>query len=204
MRIRHPIASVRPSLPRPILQPLARAAAVVLLGLLSLPGAALRATTLARMELKDLVRQSTYIVRARCLATSFLTSSTQVWTLSTFTVTETWKGNLSSPFVVRLPGGELGGLRVAVEGAPRFTPREDVVLFLIPNASGQMNVVGWLQGTFRIRRNLRTGAPSAVQDTAGLRLFSPRSGNSSFGALRQFSLADLRARVASVLEEVRQ
>lgn len=182
----------------------AATAAAVLFGLLGFSLAQLHATTLARMELADLVRQSDYIVRARCLTTATESGSGQVWTLSTFAVTEAWKGNPPSPFTVRLPGGELPGMRVAVEGAPRFDPGEDVVLFLLAGAAGRMNVVGWLQGTFRVLPNPRTGSAEAVQDTAGLLVLDAHSGASSPGARRQLPLASLRAAVEAAIRKVPQ
>ena len=178
---------------------LAAAALILLLDGAFVP---LRATTLARLDLRHLALQSSYIVRARCLATVAQSSSGQVWTLSTFAVTETWKGAPPSPFTVRLPGGDAAGLRVSVDGAPRFAPGEDVVLFLFAGASGHITVVGWVQGTFRIRRNLRTGAADAVQDAAGLALLESRSGAAPSAEPRRLPLASLRARVAAALRQV--
>lgn len=178
------------------------AACALLLSLLAPPPSTLRATSLARMDLADLVRQSTYVVRARCTGVAGQSFSGQVWTRSTFTVTEAWKGDPPSPFTVRLPGGDAAGLRVTVDGAPRFRPGEDVVLFLFARAAGHFTVVGWAQGTFRIRTDSRTGAAQATQDTAGIQLLDARSGSWSPGFRRQIPLADLRARVSAALQQV--
>lgn len=176
-------------------------AAAFLVGLLGLGLTQLHATTLARMDLRELARQSAYIARARCVNTTGQSSSRLIWTLSTFVVTEAWKGNPPSPFTIRLPGGEAAGRRVTVEGAPQFAVGEEVVLFLSTDTGRQMTIVSWAQGTFRIHRNPRTGAMDAVQDTAGLQVLDTRSGAWSPGERRQIPLTELRARVASALQD---
>jgi hypothetical protein len=176
-------------------------AAAILLALLPAGRAQLHATTLARMDVRELARQSAYIARARCMNTASQSAAGQVWTLSTFVVTEAWKGNPPSPFTVRLPGGQAAGLRVTVEGAPRFAAGEDVVLFLTPDSSRGMSIISWAQGTFRVRRNPRTGDAVVVQDTAGLQVLDTRSGSWSPGERRQLPLAELRARVTRALQE---
>lgn len=174
-------------------------AAFFALAALSLPGA--RATTLARMDLRELARQSTHIARVRCASATGLADANLVWTITTFELTEAWKGELPPRFTVRLPGGEAAGQRVTVEGAPRFRVGEDVVLFLTAARGRQMNIVSWAQGTFRIRRNTRIGMAEAVQDTAGLQILDARSGAASKGERRLLSLAELRAQVAQALLE---
>ena len=161
-----------------------------------------RATTLARMEVRELAKYSAYVARARCAQVTTISDANLVWTLSTFELTEAWKGNPPPRFTVRLPGGQAAGLRVTVEGAPRFTVGEDLVLFLTEDRAHQMNIVSWAQGTFRIRKNSRTAAEQVVQDTAGLHLFNPNSGARTEGERRQLSLAALRAGVAGAIEEI--
>jgi len=160
-----------------------------------------RATTLARMDVRALAQHSAYVARVRCVQVATVTDANLVWTLSTFELTEPWKGNPPPRFAVRMPGGQAAGLRVTVEGAPRFAAGEDVVLFLTEDRAHHMNIVSWAQGTFRIRKNPRTAVERAVQDTAGLHLLDPHSGARAEGERRQLSLAALRASVARALEE---
>jgi len=177
----------------------AAAAAILTLAALCLPQAL--ATTLARMSVRELAQQSTYIARVRCVTAVTMADMNLVWTVSTFEVAEAWKGTPPPRFTVRLPGGVAAGLRVRVEGAPRFSAGEDLVLFLAEGRGRQMNIVSWAQGTFRIRKNLRTAVELAVQDTAGLQLLDARSGARTEGERRQLSLASLRASVAHALQE---
>ena len=64
-----------------------------------------------------------------------------------------------------------------------------------------MNIVSWAQGTFRVRRNPRTGIQEATQDTAGVQMLDRESGRSSEGARRSLTLTHLRAAVARAVEE---
>jgi len=160
-----------------------------------------QSTTLARMDLKELAQRAAVIARVRCVKAVSWVDLSLVWTLTAFELTEAWKGNPPPKFTVRLPGGEAAGRRVTVEGAPRFVAGEEAVLFLEPDRGGQMNIVSWAQGTFRIGRNPRTGAEEALQDTASLLVLDPRTGQWSPGEHRRLPLAQLRARVARAIAE---
>jgi len=162
------------------------------------PGA--QPTTFARMDLQELAARATYVARVRCTDTTARWDSGLVWTVTALEVIEAWKGRPPATFLVRLPGGERAGWRVAVEGAPRFVVGEEAVLFLEIGKGQQMNIVSWAQGTFRIRRNARTGGEEAMQDTAGVRVLDAASGKFSEGAPRPFTLAGLRAAVTRALE----
>ena len=177
-----------------------RVAAAALLALVVLGPPQARATTLVRMNLRELVQQSTYIARVRCVKTTSVADSNMVWTVTTFEVTELWKGSPPPRFTVRLPGGDAAGLRVSVAGAPRFLVGEDVVLFLIDDRERQLNILSWAQGTFRIRKDPRSAVELAIQDTAGLQVLDRRSGTRTEGERRQLSLSALRATVARALE----
>ncbi len=172
--------------------------------LLALPALSLQplsATALARMSVRELARQSTYVARVRCAQVTSQVEGNLVWTLTAFQVLDAWKGSPPPRFTVRLPGGEAAGLRVTVEGAPRFTVGEDVVLFLNADRGRQMNIVSWAQGTFRIQKNPRSGIVEAVQDTAGLQVLDTRSGASTLGGRRRIPLELLRASVREALQE---
>ncbi|HXZ19918.1 MAG TPA: hypothetical protein VEG63_08205 [Candidatus Acidoferrales bacterium] len=160
-----------------------------------------RATTLARMSVRELTQQSTYVARVRCVSVVSVADFGLVWTLTTFEVAQPWKGNPPPRFTVRLPGGEAAGVRVSVEGAPRFTVGEDLVLFLTADRGRLMNIVSWAQGTFRIRKNPRTRLEEAVQDTAGLEILDAHSGRAAQGGRRELPLAVLRASVLAAARE---
>jgi hypothetical protein len=158
-----------------------------------------QATTIARMDLGQLTAHAAAVARVRCLSSASRLEAGSVWTVSTFEVVEVWKGRLAATIVVRLPGGRASGLHVRVEGAPRFVPGEEEVLFLEPALGGEMTITSWAQGTFRIRRSAPAGDEVVTQDTAGMRILDPVTGNWSSGGIERLPLTRLRDRVAEAV-----
>jgi len=188
-----------------------RLAGCALRGHGSVPGAALWATltgsllwpaiptalstTLARLTLEEMSARAAAVVRARCISVAVRADARGLWTLTTFERVETWKGSLPGHIVVRLPGGEAAGMREKVEGAPRFAPGEEAVLFLEPLPGGEWTIVGWVQGAYRIFRNPVSGVEQAAPDAAGALLLQRASGPYQPFAQRAIPLAELRAQV---------
>jgi hypothetical protein len=110
------------------------------------------ATTIARMNLRQLTAASRVVVRARCLANDSRWEHGEIWTFSRFQTIEAFKGPAAAEFIVRTIGGEVGGIESIVAGAPRFFPGEEVILFLDPAAGGYA-VTAWEEGTFRVTRD---------------------------------------------------
>jgi hypothetical protein len=164
-------------------------------------GPTINSTTLARMSVAQITQAAQLIVRARCAAQSTEWDSGEIWTLTSFAVEETWKGNRgvnsNSYLTVRLLGGSVGSLTSTVSGVPRFTPGEEVILFLEPSSRGDYSIVSWVQGTFRLRHNVHTGQQIATQDTASFDTFEPKT--RQFGAigLRDIPVEDLHSMVSS-------
>ena len=161
--------------------------------------AAAAATTLARMTIEQMTRTSQLVVRAKCLGNSTGWDAGEIWTFSEFQVEDTWKGTPPSNLTVRLLGGRAGNLASNVPGVPRFRPGEEVVLFLEPTRKGDFSVVSWVQGTFRIRRNTRTGEEWAAQDTADFILSDSAAEASSPRGALGMRVAALHARVAAAV-----
>jgi hypothetical protein len=153
-------------------------------------------TTLARLDLGQLTAHAVGVVRARCIAVEVRPDTRGIWTLTRFERSENWKGSVPPRFVVRLPGGAFGGVRETVESAPRFIAGEEVVLFLEPLCAGEWTIVGWAQGTYRIRTDPRSGAQRAMPDAAGMLLLDSKSGAFRAAADRMISVEQLRAEVA--------
>ena len=162
-------------------------------------------TTLAPLDLEQLTTRASAVVRARVAAVAARGDARGIWTLTTFERLESWKGSAPARLVVRMPGGAAGGLRERVEGVPRFTPGEEVVLFLEPLPAGEWTIAGWVQGTYRIRRDARSGVERAIPDAAGRLLLGPRS--SSYRPAvprlqeRTLPVAELRAQVTRYVQE---
>ena len=87
-------------------------------------------TTLMRMSLAQISQAAQAIVRARCIGNSTRWDAGEIWTFTSFDIEETWSGSAPAQISVRLLGGRVGNLTSTVSGVPRFSPGEEVVLFL--------------------------------------------------------------------------
>jgi len=73
-------------------------------------------------------------------------------TYVTVRVREHLKGKpTASEVIIRVPGGEVGDMGLAVSDAPWFEAGEDVMVFLTPELKGAYSVVGWYQGKLTIK-----------------------------------------------------
>lgn len=133
------------------------------------------ATTLARLHFFQLVQHSSAIGRMRCVDTQTRFEDGEIWTDTVFQVVQHDKGYLPSHIVVRTPGGKFQHLHSHVDGVPEFRPGEEVFLFLTGRPGMPFRIVGWTQGTFRIRKNLRTGLETVTQDSAEVPVFDPQT-----------------------------
>ena len=152
-----------------------------------------RATTLAHMSLTQLTAAAQAVARVRCISNIARWESGEIWTLTTFEVMETWKGDLPARITVRLIGGRAGHLISRVPGVPRFAQGEEVILFLEPKGE-EFSVTSWAQGTFRISHD-PSGREVVNQDTAGYPLFDPVAHRYRSGGARHLSLEELRRQV---------
>ena len=174
--------------------------AVLVLGVL-LASITANSTTLVRMSIAQMTQAAHLVVRARCVSNSTAWDAGEIWTFTSFAMEETWKGTLSGNsstyLTVRLLGGSVGDLTSTVSGIPRFIPGEQVVLFLEPTSRGDFSIVSWVQGTFRVRRDIRTNQQIAIQDTAAFDTFEPATRQFHTAGLRNITLEDLHSLVSA-------
>jgi hypothetical protein len=156
-------------------------------------------TTLAHMSVAKLTHVSRLILRARCVENSTAWDAGEIWTFTTYEPAEVWKGSAQSRVRVRLLGGRIGNLTSNVSGVPRFRTGEDVVLFLAPTARGDFSVVSWVQGTFRIHHDQRTGEDTVTQDSASFDIFDPSTRQFAVSGIRNVPLKEFRSQVAATL-----
>jgi hypothetical protein len=160
------------------------------------------ATTLERMSVAKMTQRAQLVVRAQCVANSVAWDGGEIWTFTTFEVEDSWKGSpagAARQVTVRLLGGSVGNLISTVSGVPRFHAGEEVILFLQPTARGDFSVVSWVQGTFRVHRDARSGAEIVVQDTAAFDTYDPATRQFDAEGIRNLPVAALRLRVQSAL-----
>ena len=165
-----------------------------------LTNAPANSTTLVRMSVAQMTQAAQLVARVRCVSNSTGWDAGEIWTSTSFAVEETWKGspsaNSNSTLTVRLLGGTVKNLTSAVSGIPRFVPGEEVILFLEPATHGDYSVVSWIQGTFRIRRDLRTSRQIAIQDTASFDTFDPAARQFQATGLSNIAVEDLHSLVS--------
>jgi hypothetical protein len=162
-----------------------------------------RGTTLARMDLRELALSAELVVRARCTGTAVRAERGAIWTFAKFEVIETLKGSAQSEQIeVRLPGGQLGHVRESVEGVPKFSAGEEVVLCLEHTTAGDFGITGWVQGTFRLQRRGEGAEASVTQDSSGFGVFDARTRQFTTIGIRKMPLSAFRTEIASALASV--
>ena len=159
-----------------------------------------RTTTLARMDLAQLAASADAIARVECAAARAQWQSGEIWTITTFHTVETFKGNLPATFTIVLPGGRVGHLTASVDGAPRFVPGEQAVVFFQRTRAGGFSVTGWVQGTFRILRDRQSGQETVTQDSSGFAVFDPVSRSFRTEGVRAMPIEQFRKRLAAAAQ----
>ena len=177
-----------------------RVRAIATLLMLPLVSAATAAgTTIARMNLAQLARAATVIVRARSVSSRSEWAGGAIWTVTEFEVHERFKGAPASSIRIRVPGGRIGHLVSTVEAAPRFRDGEDVLLFLEPTSGGDYSVTAWTEGTFRISHHPQTGLELISQDSSAYPAFDGATRQFRADGIRGILLSDFRQRLATAL-----
>lgn len=112
----------------------------------------------------------------------------RLYTDAELVVEECLKGPCAPSVTIRQLGGELDGDGLAVEGAPSFTPGDEVVVFLRLRRDGTYAPVGMSQGVLRLERT--SGEVTYVRDTRGLILVE--RGRTSAGTVERVRARELR------------
>jgi hypothetical protein len=157
------------------------------------------ACTIEHMSIARLARTAPLIVRAKCAGNVARWDAGEIWTFTELEVEDTWKGSAPSRLSIRMLGGSVGSITSTVSGAPRFQAGEDVVLFLEPTKLGDFSIESWAQGTFRIRRDARTGRELVTQDTASVPTFDPATRAFAANGVRAITVDSFRAQVDEAL-----
>jgi hypothetical protein len=160
---------------------------------------AIHATTLARLSLEQLAQGSDAVARVRFAGAESRWDNGSIWTVTTFNVVETLKGQLPPKIDVRLPGGHVGHLTAAVEGTPKFNPGGEAILFLQASSAGGFTVAGWVEGSFRILRDPRTGIETVTQDSSAFAVFDAATRTFHTEGIRRMPIEQFRARVAAAI-----
>jgi hypothetical protein len=85
-------------------------------------------------------------------------------------------------------------------GVPRFSPGEEVILFLKRTPAQDFSIVSWMQGTFRIAHNRATAEEIVTQDTTAFPVFDPASQRFEATGIRKMPLRALRSLVTASVQ----
>lgn len=158
-----------------------------------------RATTLVRLSLDQLAAGSDAVARVNFAGAESRWENGSIWTVTTVKVVETMKGNLPAEILLRLPGGRVGHLTAKVDGTPKFNPGDDAVVFLKRTPAGGFTVAGWVEGTFRILRDPRTGSQTVTQDSSAFAVFDTATRTFRSEGIRRMPMEEFRARIATAI-----
>ncbi len=160
--------------------------------------APVRATTLERLPLEQMIQKSTAIVRARVAGSTAVLRGADVYTVYRIEIQESLKPALKPiPVEVAVPGGVAGGVRQMVAGAPSLRIRSEYVMFLWTGRSGITQLIGLSQGLFDVTRN-GGGDPVASRGAAG-ELMLDSAGRAVQDQPISMKVSDLKAQVSRAL-----
>lgn len=155
-------------------------------------------TTFLQLDLADLIRQSTAIVRARVKNATTISRNGDVFTLYHLEIAETFKSQKGqTPVELAIPGGVAGGIRQAVPGAPSLRPGAEYVFFLWTGKSGLTQLMGLSQGLFTVN-GLGKGETELAQTPVTEQMLDA-TGHAVHLPAIVMKISDLRKQVAQVL-----
>lgn len=165
---------------------------IAVLGAVVLAAASLAAHVSVPAEFKEIVSDSSLIVRGRVTdVRAMRIADGGVESIATFQVASVLKGNAESFVSVRVPGGVIGRYRFTMTGAPRFAVNEQAVVFLKRDAGNNWRLVGLSQGVYRVQPEARTGRPM---------IEAPVIGGRTAAATGQIVRGDTRRKPMAVTE----
>jgi hypothetical protein len=172
-------------------------------GLLS-AAISMHSTTLARLSLDQLAAAADAVARVRCTGVEARWENNEIWTATSFDIVETMKGALPMRIRIRLPGGRVGHLTASVDGTPRFNPGDEAVVFLERSRAGGFSVAAWVEGTFRISRDPRSGLEIVTQDSSTFSVFDTATRAFHTESIRRMPLEQFRERVAAAVTRTQE
>lgn len=158
----------------------------------------LRAATLERLTLDEMIAKSTAIVRGKIIGSWSAFSGPVIYTHYTVQVSEQYKGEPAASVELVIPGGQANGLRQSFSGAPVLNQGDEYVFMLWTGKSGLTQVIGLTQGLFALPSG--GGADPTVTRAATRELMLDRqSGQPVKDETLSMHLSELRSHISSTL-----
>jgi hypothetical protein len=153
------------------------------------------ATTLQKLGMDEMIRESTGIERAKVLGSYAAPVGRDIYTYYQLEVLEAFKGAAQRQIAV--PGGASGSYRQVVPGAPELSKGQEYVLFYWTSKTGLTQLLGLSQGLFSERADV-TGNPMLVRPASTETMLN-KDGKPIQDRPESLRLSDLRARVRVTL-----
>jgi hypothetical protein len=153
------------------------------------------ATTLQKLGLDEMIRQSTGIVRAKVVGSHAAPVGRDIYTYYRLEVLESFKGTAQNE--IAIPGGASGASRQVVPGAPELASGQEYVIFYWTSKSGLTQVLGLSQGLFSERNDVK-GNPMLLRPASSETILD-KDGKAIQDQAESLRLNDLRARVRLTL-----
>lgn len=133
------------------------------------------AASVVDVTLEEQTHRATIVVRGTVIQQQSFTpeGSRRVYTDTEIRITEAFKGGLDGSLLVRQPGGASNGVFVEVDGAARFAPGEDVVLFLSPAAKAPGVFIPLALSASKVSLIEKIGTLRALRRLDGLAFVTP-------------------------------
>jgi hypothetical protein len=135
--------------------------------------AALRATTVKKMELTEMVSVSDAIAHGTVESVESRWEDQSIYTYTSIRVDENLKGGPRRALLIRQAGGTVGSLVLNIPGMPQFKHGDQVIVFLRDRKNGTFDVIGMNQGKYDIRNDV------AMTNAAGMTLLDPKTGKAT-------------------------
>jgi hypothetical protein len=112
------------------------------------------ATTIIAYDVPALTRASSVVVRGtvKSVAPRWTKDRARIMTDVVIEVSEPWKGTPARELTVMQPGGVMGEIGQRVHGTAKFSPGEEVVVFLEARGDRYL-LTGMVQGKFKVERS---------------------------------------------------
>lgn len=135
------------------------------------------ASQVIHLDTRGLTREASDIVIGRVgdQHAHWNAAHTMIVTDVTILVDQSLKGASSASLTLTQVGGEVDGMRYSIDGSPKFTAGEEVLIFAWRDAHGRPQVDGLAQGKFEIRRDAASGVRTIQRSVPGLGVADARS-----------------------------
>ncbi len=124
---------------------------VVVVFLFLLPGPPAAATRLLPLTVRQLTLRADWVILGRIRRTESVWVGRKIVTRNLVEVSQVWKGRRVGRLAFYTLGGRVGRYTMRVIGSPRFSPGQEVVLFLAQRHR-RLFVAGMVQGAFQVVR----------------------------------------------------